>query len=74
MSLIIKSDKNIFTSDNAKRFTLRMDSKLFDDISFFAKINKRSVSKEIEFAIQRYVLELHDEYLNEQDVNNPNYY
>lgn len=64
MSLKIQKNEDSFISDNAKRFTLRMDSKLFDDISTFAKIHKRSVSKEIEYAIQQYVFELQEEYSN----------
>lgn len=74
MSLKIQKNENSFISDNAKRFTLRMDSNLFEDISTFAKIHKRSVSKEIEYAIQLYVLNLQEKYWNEEDVNNPNYY
>ena len=74
MSLKIQRNENVFTSDNAKRFTLRMDSNLFEEISVFAKIHKRSVSKEIEYAIQKYVFELQEEYWNEEDATKPHYY
>lgn len=38
-----------------KRFSLRMDRRLFETISLIAKKHKRSVGKEIEVAIERYV-------------------
>ncbi len=38
-----------------KVFTLRMDEALFDRISTLAALHKRSVAKEIEFAVRRYV-------------------
>lgn len=41
-----------------KRFTLRMDGELFEEISQLAKENRRSVAKEIEYAVSLYVLEL----------------
>ncbi len=44
-----------FTHDTDKRFTLRIDKKLFDRISHCAKINRRSVAKEIEQAVEMYV-------------------
>ena len=53
MSLKIKREP--FESDNAKRFTLRMDSKLFESISAVAKYHRRSVAKEIEQAISDYL-------------------
>ena len=54
------------TSDKQKRFTLRMDSELFETISLIAKQNRRSVAKEIEMAIADYV----NEYL-ENHLDNP---
>ena len=44
-----------FTKDTDKRFTLRMDAALFERISNCAKINRRSVAKEIETAVAMYV-------------------
>lgn len=44
-----------FTRDTEKRFTLRMDKDLFERISRCAKINRRSVAKEIEQAVEMYV-------------------
>lgn len=38
-----------------KRFTLRMDAKLFEEISKLAADHRRSVAKEIECAIAKYV-------------------
>lgn len=60
MSLIAKKPEP-FKSDNEKRFTLRMDSKLFEEISHVAKLHKRSVAKEIECAIESYLFELIDQ-------------
>ncbi len=64
MSLKIKQES--FESDNAKRFTLRMDSKLFESISAVAKYHRRSVAKEIEQAISDYLAALSD---SEQDID-----
>ena len=41
--------------DDVKRFTLRMDVSLFKSIAMLAKKNRRSVAKERECAIDRYV-------------------
>ena len=38
-----------------KRCTLRMDSRLFEQISVIAKEHRRSIAKEIECAIEEYV-------------------
>lgn len=38
-----------------KRFTLRMSQDLFDQMKERAKQNKRSVAKEIEFAIEEFL-------------------
>lgn len=48
-------EKDSYTRDTDKRFTLRMDKELFERISKHAKINRRSVAKEIETAVQMYV-------------------
>ena len=42
-------------STGEKRFTLRMDSRLFEQISVIAKEHRRSIAKEIECAIEEYV-------------------
>jgi hypothetical protein len=41
-----------------KRFTLRIDSGTFETISWVAKKHKRSIAKEIEFAIDQYLDDL----------------
>ncbi len=41
-----------------KRFTLRMNATLFEQISIIAKEHKRSIAKEIECAIEAYVQEI----------------
>lgn len=56
MAIIAREEK--FLSNEEKRFTLRMDSGLFEDISKIAKVHKRSVAKEIEYAIELYVREI----------------
>lgn len=43
--------------EQEKRFTLRMDLKLFEKIKKMADKNKRSIAKEIEFALEKYVEE-----------------
>lgn len=41
-----------------KRFTLRMDGELFEEISEYASLHRRSVAKEIELAIAKYIHDL----------------
>lgn len=41
-----------------KRFTLRMDSGLFEQVKKLAEKNKRSVAKEIEYLIEKHLREL----------------
>jgi|GEM_PF-1209068 len=54
-----------------KRFTLRMDGDLFEEISELAKKNRRSTAKEVEYAIAFYLHDLASKtYLNELDLNN----
>lgn len=60
-----------FVSDSAKRFTLRMDSKLFEQISNVAKLHKRSVAKEIECAIEAYLFDLQEQEDGDRDANTP---
>lgn len=40
-----------------KRFTLRMNQRIFDKVSEQAKKNKRSIAKEIEYIIEQYLVE-----------------
>lgn len=44
-----------------KRFTLRMNGKIFEEISKSAKFNRRSVAKEIEQAVAFYLTYYEDE-------------
>lgn len=44
-----------------KRFTLRMDGELFDEISNIAKEHRRSTAKEIEVAVALYLRSLNDQ-------------
>lgn len=41
--------------EDRKRFTLRVTSELFEKIKKSADKNKRSIAKEIEFALEKYV-------------------
>lgn len=50
-----------------KRFTLRMDAELFDTISLMASVHKRSVAKEIEYAIELYTNQVLDELVDIQE-------
>ena len=52
---IAEFDQSVEESDTEKRFTLRIDHGLFDRISASAKMNKRSIAKEIECAIEAYI-------------------
>lgn len=53
---ITAKDMPIFgPSGEEKRFTLRMDKVLFEQISHVAKLNRRSVAKEIEYAVALYL-------------------
>lgn len=38
-----------------KRFTLRMDAKLFEVVKKQAEKNKRSIAKEIEYLLEQYL-------------------
>ena len=38
-----------------KAFTLRIDIKLFEQVKTLSKQNKRSIGKEIEYAIEQYI-------------------
>jgi hypothetical protein len=38
-----------------KRFTLRMDGKLFDQVKDLAEEHKRSVAKEIEYLVEEHI-------------------
>ena len=54
-----------------KRFTLRMDADLFDEISEAAKKHRRSTAKEIEYAIALYLEDLaRKELLHNLDLDN----
>ena len=53
-----------------KRFTLRMDQELFDDIAALASLHRRSASKEVDCAIAEYVLRnKQDELLDGVDLD-----
>ncbi len=57
-----------FTKDSEKRFTLRMDKDLFARLERCAKLNRRSIAKEIETAVAMYV-----DYAEEQHKNGEYY-
>ena len=60
-------NENETASDKEKRFTLRMDSGLFQTISIIAKQHKRSIAKEIELAIECYVVTVLDKESGSQE-------
>lgn len=41
-------------ADEEKRFTLRMDSEIFEKVKKQAEKNKRSIAKEIEYLLEQY--------------------
>lgn len=45
------SEKDKYTKSTDKRFTLRMDDELFEFVKESAKKNRRSIAKEIEYAL-----------------------
>lgn len=45
------------TNNTETRFTLRIDSELFERIKYFAKMNKRSSAKQIEFILEEWLRE-----------------
>lgn len=45
------SEKDKYTKDTEKRFTLRMNKELFEIVKKSAEKNRRSVAKEIEFIL-----------------------
>ena len=47
-----------YTKPTDKRFTLRLDGGLFETIKWCAEKHKRSIAKEIEFAIEFYLDDL----------------
>lgn len=55
-----------------KRFTLRMDGELFQEISTIASEHRRSTAKEIECAIARYIVDIKRREImsGEKDVDN----
>lgn len=64
MAFIVKSTPR--KSDGEKRFTLRMDSGLFDQIAAIAKEHRRSTAKEIEEAVYLYVEQFLEDAANDQ--------
>ena len=48
------SDKDTFTRDGDKRFTLRIEQRLFKKIEESARKNKRAIGREIEFILEQY--------------------
>lgn len=47
-----------YTKPTDKRFTLRLDSGIFETIEWCAKKHKRSIAKEIEYALEYYLDDL----------------
>lgn len=56
-----------------KRFTLRMNGELFEEVSELANIHRRSVAKEIEYALAKYLKEYrtHEIVRAYEDSNDP---
>ena len=60
-------DNDKFTKDTEKRFTLRIDKGIFETIAWCAKKHRRSIGKEIEFAIDYYLDDLASQELLDDD-------
>lgn len=48
------TEKDIYTREGDKRFTLRIEQALFDKLAESAKQNKRAVGREIEYILENY--------------------
>jgi hypothetical protein len=48
-------NKELINMPDQKRFTLRIDTDIFNKIKSLADSNKRSVAKEIEYILEKYV-------------------
>jgi hypothetical protein len=48
-------NKELINMSDQKRFTLRIDTDIFNKIKSLADSNKRSVAKEIEYILEKYV-------------------
>ena len=44
-----------YTREDQTRFTMRINTKLLDQIKLSASLHKRSTAKEIEFILEKYV-------------------
>lgn len=49
-----------YTREEDKRFTLRIDKELFKKIEEDARVNKRSIGKQIEFVLEQYFNKLNN--------------
>lgn len=61
-----------FTKETDKRFTLRIEAGTFETIAWCAKKHKRSIGKEIEFAIDYYLDDLARQGLLDDDSRSEN--
>ncbi|WP_254481821.1 hypothetical protein [Clostridioides difficile] len=52
--MINMSNKDIYTREEDKRFTLRINKQLFEKIEQLAQKDKRSIGREIEFILEKY--------------------
>ncbi|EGT3754087.1 TPA: hypothetical protein KN209_002153 [Clostridioides difficile] len=52
--MINMSNKDIYTREEDKRFTLRINKLLFEKIEQLAQKDKRSIGREIEFILEKY--------------------
>lgn len=50
-----------YTRDTDKRFTLRIEKELFKKVEDSARRNKRAVGREIEFILEQYFRNAHEE-------------
>lgn len=50
-----------YTRDDQTRFTMRINSELLDQIKLEAEKNKRSTAKEIEYILEKYITNLHQD-------------
>lgn len=54
-------EKDKYTKETDKRFTLRINQELFSTLEESAKKDKRSIGKQIEFILEQYFYSGHEE-------------
>lgn len=57
----LMSEKDTYTREGDKRFTLRIENELFKKIELVARKDKRAIGREIEFILEDWLKNNHEE-------------